>query len=177
MIGRTLSHFEITGQLGAGGMGEVYLALDTKLERQVALKVLPAEFADDPARLARLQREAKALAALERGYAEDGYERAALLAAEALAASGKTASSRPINVVNFYDDAGDVEKALEWLERLQETKDIAVSYLSVVLVSEELRNHPQFQRLLRSLHLPSDIDGTGPDIRSKVVAPTWRPPP
>jgi TolB-like protein/Tfp pilus assembly protein PilF len=65
MIGRTLSHYEITGRLGAGGMGEVYLALDTKLERKVALKVLPPELADDPARLARLQREAKALAALD----------------------------------------------------------------------------------------------------------------
>jgi serine/threonine protein kinase len=65
MIGRRLSHYEITGQLGAGGMGEVYLALDTKLERKVALKVLPAELAEDPARLGRLQREAKALAALD----------------------------------------------------------------------------------------------------------------
>ena len=65
MIGRTLSHYEITGQLGAGGMGEVYLARDTRLDRQVALKVLPAEVSDDPARLRRLQREAKALAALD----------------------------------------------------------------------------------------------------------------
>ena len=65
MIGRTLSHYEITDRLGAGGMGEVYLALDTKLERKVALKVLPAELAEDPARLQRLQREAKALAALD----------------------------------------------------------------------------------------------------------------
>jgi serine/threonine protein kinase len=65
MIGRTLSHYEITGELGAGGMGEVFLARDTTLDRQVALKVLPAEVSDDPARLGRLQREAKALAALD----------------------------------------------------------------------------------------------------------------
>ena len=65
MIGRTLAHYEITDRLGAGGMGEVYLALDTKLERNVALKVLPAELAGDPARLGRLQREAKALASLD----------------------------------------------------------------------------------------------------------------
>ena len=65
MIGRTLAHYEITGRLGAGGMGEVYLARDTRLDRQVALKVLPAELSDDPERLARLQREARALAALD----------------------------------------------------------------------------------------------------------------
>ena len=65
MIGERLSHYRITAKLGAGGMGEVYLAEDTKLERKVALKVLPAELADDPDRLKRLQREARALAALD----------------------------------------------------------------------------------------------------------------
>jgi serine/threonine protein kinase len=65
MIGRTLSHYEITGRLGAGGMGEVYLARDLSLERRVALKVLPTDVAEDPSRLKRLQREAKALATLD----------------------------------------------------------------------------------------------------------------
>ena len=52
MIGRTLSHHRITDRLGAGGMGEVYLAEDTKLKRSVALKVLPQDLATDPVRLA-----------------------------------------------------------------------------------------------------------------------------
>ena len=64
MIGRTLAHYRINSALGAGGMGEVYRATDTKLGRDVALKVLPSDMASDPDRLARFQREARAVAAL-----------------------------------------------------------------------------------------------------------------
>ena len=64
MIGTTLLHFRITDKLGAGGMGEVWRAEDTKLGREVALKVLPDEFAQDPDRMARFEREAKVLASL-----------------------------------------------------------------------------------------------------------------
>ncbi|MFQ5528056.1 MAG: protein kinase [Thermoanaerobaculia bacterium] len=64
MIGRTVSHFEITARLGKGGMGEVYRATDTKLGREVAIKVLPEALASDPERLARFDREARVLAAL-----------------------------------------------------------------------------------------------------------------
>jgi len=64
MIGKTLAHYEINSQLGKGGMGEVYQAKDTKLGRDVAIKVLPEEFAKDADRVARFQREAKLLASL-----------------------------------------------------------------------------------------------------------------
>ncbi|MBN2318796.1 MAG: serine/threonine-protein kinase, partial [Acidobacteria bacterium] len=64
MIGKTLSHYEITEQLGKGGMGEVYLANDTTLDRKVALKFLPEAFTSDPERMARFEREAKLLASL-----------------------------------------------------------------------------------------------------------------
>src|SRR6202049_5039647 len=63
--GTKLGPYEIQSPLGAGGMGEVYRATDAKLGRDVALKVLPAEMAHDPERLARFQREAKALAQLD----------------------------------------------------------------------------------------------------------------
>jgi hypothetical protein len=64
MIGKTLGYYEITGQLGKGGMGEVYRARDTKLNRDVALKVLPSEFANDAERMGRFKREAQLLASL-----------------------------------------------------------------------------------------------------------------
>jgi serine/threonine protein kinase/Tol biopolymer transport system component len=64
MLNTTLAHYKITAKLGAGGMGEVYRATDTKLGREVAIKVLPDEFASSKERLARFEREAKALAQL-----------------------------------------------------------------------------------------------------------------
>lgn len=64
MIGRTLGHYKVLEPLGAGGMGEVYRAHDGRLDREVAIKVLPAAVADDVDRLARFEREAKALARL-----------------------------------------------------------------------------------------------------------------
>ncbi len=64
MIGTSLGPYKIIEQLGAGGMGEVYLGEDTRLGRKVAIKVLPEAFASDPERLARFEQEARAAAAL-----------------------------------------------------------------------------------------------------------------
>src|SRR5215469_6737381 len=62
--GTKVGSYEIVALIGVGGMGEVYCARDTKLDRDVAIKVLPSALAQDPERLARLEREAKLLAAL-----------------------------------------------------------------------------------------------------------------
>ena len=61
---QTVAHYRITAKLGEGGMGEVYRARDTKLDRDVAIKILPQAFATDAGRMARFEREAKVLASL-----------------------------------------------------------------------------------------------------------------
>jgi hypothetical protein len=63
-VGARLGHYTVTAKIGEGGMGEVYQARDTTLDRDVALKVLPEAFTQDPDRLARFEREAKVLASL-----------------------------------------------------------------------------------------------------------------
>ncbi|MDA7510639.1 protein kinase [Verrucomicrobia bacterium] len=65
IIGKRVGHYEITAKLGQGGMGDVYRAVDTRLDREVAIKVLPSVFAEDQDRLARFGREAKVLASLD----------------------------------------------------------------------------------------------------------------
>src|SRR5580658_10331719 len=85
--GTHVGPYEILAPIGAGGMGEVYRALDTKLKREVALKVLPDSFARDPERMARFQREAEVLASLNHPniaqiYGIEGSEHARALVME-----------------------------------------------------------------------------------------------
>ena len=72
--GTRLGPYEVESQLGAGGMGEVYLAQDTRLGRKVAVKVLPEQFASDPERLARFEQEARAAAALNHPHIAAVYD-------------------------------------------------------------------------------------------------------
>ena len=86
MIGKSIAHYTITEKIGEGGMGEVYRAMDTKLKRDVALKMLPESFTQDPQRMARFTREAQVLASLNHpnigaihGLEEEGGVRALVL--------------------------------------------------------------------------------------------------
>jgi serine/threonine protein kinase len=98
MIGARLGPYQITGAIGAGGMGEVYRARDTKLDRDVAIKVLPFDLAKDPERLARFGREAKLLASLNHPNIAHvyGFESAAL-------AEGTTAHFLAMELVEGED--------------------------------------------------------------------------
>jgi len=73
VIGQRLGQYEITAKLGEGGMGEVYRAIDSRLKREVAIKVLPAAFTADRERLARFEREAQLLAQLQHPHIASIY--------------------------------------------------------------------------------------------------------
>src|SRR5215831_4766295 len=120
MIGKQVAQYLIEGDLGAGGMGEVYQARDTRLGRSVALKMLPEMFARDPERVARFDREAKVLASLNHANiaALHGFEQAdgkSFLVMELV--EGATLADRiergPIPVVESLKIAHQIADALE----------------------------------------------------------------
>src|ERR1700680_893621 len=115
ILGRQFGPYRIVSLLGAGGMGEVYRAHDSKLGRDVALKTLPAEFARDPQRLARLRREARTLASLNHpniaaiyGLEESGEVDCLVLEL----VEGETLRG-PLSVEKALDCASQVADALE----------------------------------------------------------------
>ena len=118
--GSKLGSYEIVSPLGAGGMGEVYRARDTRLGREVALKVLPTAFASDPERMARFQREAQVLASLNHprigaiyGFEDSGGVRALVM--ELI--EGPTLADRiargPIPIDEALPLAREIAEALE----------------------------------------------------------------
>jgi serine/threonine protein kinase len=118
--GTRLGPYEILSSLGAGGMGEVYRARDTKLGRDVALKILPDEFAKDPDRLARFEREARVLASLNHPHIAQiyGFEAAAdkhLLVMELVDGDDLAARIRrgPIPVRDAIAIAAQITQALD----------------------------------------------------------------
>jgi serine/threonine protein kinase len=122
MLNTTLAHYKITAKLGQGGMGEVYRATDTKLGREVAIKVLPEEFASNKERLARFEREAKSLAQLNHShiaavYDFDQFEGQWFLAMELV--EGEDLSTR------LKRGALSVEEAMEVSKQIAEALEAA----------------------------------------------------
>ena len=119
-LGSRLGHYDVTALIGEGGMGQVYQATDTTLDRQVAIKVLPDAFSSDPDRLARFEREAKVLASLNHpnigaiyGLEKSGDTRALVLEL----VEGPTLADRikqgPIPVDEALPIATQIAEALE----------------------------------------------------------------
>ena len=119
-VGSRLGHYDVTALIGEGGMGRVYQATDTKLNRQVALKILPEAFATDPDRLARFQREAQLLASLNHpgiaaiyGLEESGDTRALVLELVEGPTLADRIKHRPIPVDEALPIAKQIAEALE----------------------------------------------------------------
>lgn len=117
VAGATISHYRFVEKLGAGGMGEVWLAHDTRLERKVALKLLPAEFTQDPDRVRRFEQEARAVSALnhphiitihEIGEAEAGR----FIVMELVQGQTLGQIPKPCTPGTFADLGGQIAKAL-----------------------------------------------------------------
>ena len=120
MIGQTISHYKITAKLGEGGMGAVYRATDTRLGREVALKILPGKFVRDRQRMGRFQREAEVLASLNHphisiihGLEEEGEVRALVLELVEGPTLAERISEGPIPVEEALRMALEIIQALE----------------------------------------------------------------
>src|SRR5215469_8065000 len=121
MIGTTVGHYRITARLGAGGMGEVFLAEDTRLDRKAAIKFLPADLADDPVRRQRFLTEAKAASALNHphvcvvydvGETEDGLPFIAMEFVEGQSL-GALVKQGPLEIPRIVEIALQVADALD----------------------------------------------------------------
>jgi len=121
MIGKTVGHYRITSKLGAGGMGEVFLAEDTRLERKAAVKFLPAELAADPERRQRFLTEARAASALnhphvcivyEVGETDDGLLFIAMEFVEGQSLDA-VAKQKPLEIARVVEIAVQVADALD----------------------------------------------------------------
>ena len=119
-VGSRLAHYDVTALIGEGGMGQVYQATDTNLDRQVAIKVLPDAFSSDPDRLARFEREAKVLASLNHpnigaiyGLEQSGGTRALVLELVEGPTLADRISKGPIPLDEALPIAKQIAEALE----------------------------------------------------------------
>jgi tetratricopeptide (TPR) repeat protein len=144
-IARLQTTFEKTPGFGMGHI-PLWAALDHQGRYDEALVALEAYYATE-------QAAPEIVKALERGNTEGGYKAALKRVAQALEARSRSTSVGAINVVNMYDRAGDLDKALEWLTRAYEWHDPNMAYISVIPFSDSLRKHPRFQELLRRMGL------------------------
>jgi tetratricopeptide (TPR) repeat protein len=94
------------------------------------------------------------VAALDRGFAEGGYPRAMALAAETLAAHSRAAYVSPFNIAALYADAGNKDRALDWLEKAYEAREPNTPFINVIPSFAGLRGEPRFRELLRRMKLP-----------------------
>jgi serine/threonine protein kinase len=137
MIGKSLAHYEISGRLGKGGIGEVYQAMDRKLGRDVVIKVLTDEFARDADRVARFHRKA--------------YQ----LLEELLMAARNTYV--PAFWIAMVDSGlGEIEECLNWRHKGAEQRESGILNVFLCPSFNLLRSHPHYHVLRRKMNLQSE---------------------
>ncbi len=171
MVGTTISHYKVLEKIGQGGMGEVYRATDTKLNRDVALKILPEQFASDSQRMARFQREAEVLASLDHpnigqiyGIEEAGQTKALVLQLiEGPTLADKIAQG-PIPV----EDA--LKTALQIAEGLEAAHEKGVIHRD--LKPANIKITPEGQVKILDFGLAKALEGETPPDSSLSQSPT-----
>ena len=181
MIGKTLAHYRIEAKIGAGGMGEVYRATDSKLGREVALKVLPEAFARDAERMARFHREAQVLASLNHphiaaiyGLEKDGDQFALALELVEGPTLGDRLRAGNLSLEEVLGIAAQIAEAMEYAhesgvmhrdlkpENIKLTADGRVKVLDFGLA--------------KALEGDAALSGSASDLSSPTVPPTLTSP-
>jgi len=163
MIGKSLSHYKILEMIGEGGMGVVYRATDTKLNRDVALKILPEQFASDSQRMGRFQREAEVLASLDHpnigqiyGIEEAGATKALVLQLIEGPTLAEKIAQGPIPV----EDA--LKIALQIAEGLEAAHEKGVIHRD--LKPANIKVTPEGQVKILDFGLAKALEGEAPDL-------------
>src|SRR2546422_10782410 len=166
--GTKLGRYEIRSKIGEGGMGEVYLAKDTKLDRKVALKILPAEVASHHDRMRRFVQEAKAVSALNHPniltiHEIDESDTGHFIATEFIdgwvgylrlaTAANSPLKENPWLLARAYIELGEKDKAFAELNNAYESRT-GVAFLKVEPQLDPLRSDPRFQELMKKVGLP-----------------------
>ena len=162
LVGTSISHYKVTEKIGEGGMGEVYRATDTKLNRDVALKILPEQFASDSQRMGRFQREAEVLASLDHpnigqiyGIEEAGATKALVLQL----IEGPTLADRIAQGPIPVEDA--LKIALQIAEGLEAAHEKGVIHRD--LKPANIKVTPEGQVKILDFGLAKALEGEAPD--------------
>src|SRR5688572_22291844 len=173
--GSRLGPYEITSAIGAGGMGEVYRARDTKLNRDVAIKVLPGVFASDPERLARFEREAQLLASLNHPHIAqihgvEAYGKAHALVMELV--EGEDLGERLARGALSLDEAVAIAKQL--VEALEAAHDRGIIHRDLKPANIKVRDDGTVKVL--DFGLAKALDPLSPSTAQLMNSPTLTSP-
>jgi len=169
--GHRLGPYEVVAPLGAGGMGEVYRARDVRLDRTVAVKILPPELAVDERYRQRFEREARAASALSHPHIAHVYDvgeqegSAGRPRVPARSSRSSTPLSKkqyvdPVTFADVHSSLGEVDEALRWYEKASEDRTPNMAYASIMpRIDPGLAGNPRYEAIVRRMGFPA-VTGT-----------------